>query len=165
MEMKAYLDNNVVSSIARDDTASESDALDALMAAYDAGKVDLVTSELTLDEIGNYSGQYRKPVERTFRLLKKVSVVRWDELLGIHSYGDRYTWISSPMIQNDALYDALLKTGLGTIDARHVFVAAKQSCTVFLTCDRGILARCADISKLCGLMVQTPTAFVASRSW
>jgi hypothetical protein len=41
MEMKAYLDNNVVSSIARDDTASESDALDALMAAYDAGKVDL----------------------------------------------------------------------------------------------------------------------------
>ena len=40
--MNAYLDNNVVSSIARDDTASESDALDALMAAYDAGKVDLV---------------------------------------------------------------------------------------------------------------------------
>jgi hypothetical protein len=137
MEMKAYLDNNVVSSIARDDTASESDALDALMAAYDAGKVDLVTSELTLEEIKKYSSPRRKPVERTFRLLEKVPVVGWDELLGIHSYGDQYTWISSPMIQNDSLYDALL---LDTTDARHVFVAAKQSCTVFLTCYRGILA-------------------------
>jgi len=134
--MNAYLDNNVVSSIARDDTASESDALDALMAAYDAGKVDLVTSELTLEEIKKYSSPRRKPVERTFRLLEKVPVVGWDELLGIHSYGDQYTWISSPMIQNDSLYDALL---LDTTDARHVFVAAKQSCTVFLTCYRGIL--------------------------
>ena len=93
--MNAYLDNNVVSSIARDDTASESDALDALMAAYDAGKVDLVTSELTLEEIKKYSSPRRKPVERTFRLLEKVPVVGWDELLGIHSYGDQYTWISS----------------------------------------------------------------------
>jgi hypothetical protein len=135
--MNAYLDNNVVSSIARDDTASESDALDALMAAYDAGKVDLVTSELTLEEIKKYSSPRRKPVERTFRLLEKVPVVGWDELLGIHSYGDQYTWISSPMIQNDSLYDALL---LDTTDARLVFVAAKQSCTVFLTCYRGILA-------------------------
>jgi len=135
--MNAYLDNNVVSSIARDDTASESDALDALMAAYDAGKVDLVTSELTLEEIKKYSSPRRKPVERTFRLLEKVPVVGWDELLGIHSYGDQYTWISSPMIQSDSLYDALF---LDTTDARHVFVAAKQSCTVFLTCYRGILA-------------------------
>ena len=62
MEMKAYLDNNVVSSIARDDTATKSDSLDALMAAYDAGKVDLVTSELTLEEIRLYSGPGRKPV-------------------------------------------------------------------------------------------------------
>jgi hypothetical protein len=165
MEIKAYLDNNIVSSIARDDTASESDALDALMAAYDAGKVDLVTSELTLDEIKKYSSPSRKQVKRTFRLLEKVPVVRWDELLGIHSYSDQYTWISSPMIQNDSLYDALLKTGLGITDARHVFVAARQTCTVFLTCDRGILSRCGDISRLCGLTVQKPSALVASQGW
>jgi len=163
--VKAYLDNNIVSSIARDDTATESDALDALIAAFDAGKVDLVTSELTLEEIEHYSGPGRKLVERTFRLLKKVPVVRWDEMLGINSYGDKYTWLSSPMIQNDPLYDALLKTGLGTIDARHVFVAAKQACTVFLTCDGGVLARRGDIRKLCGLMVQKPSALVASQGW
>jgi predicted nucleic acid-binding protein len=82
--MKAYLDSNVVSAIAKDDTPTESDALDRLLAARDAGKVELVTSELTLDEIKRYSGPARKRVERTFRLLEKVPIVRWDELLGMH---------------------------------------------------------------------------------
>jgi hypothetical protein len=160
-----YLDSNVVSSIAKDDTAEESDALDALMIAFESGKVDLVTSELTLDEIKKYSGPGRKPVERTFRLLGKVPVVRWDELLGIHSYGDKYTWISSPMIQNDPLYDALLKAGLGSIDAQHVFVASKQACAVLLTCDGGVLARSGGITTLCGLAVRKPSALVASEGW
>jgi hypothetical protein len=47
--MKAYLDNNVVSAIAKDDTKTESDALDRLLTAYQEGQVDLVTSEVTLD--------------------------------------------------------------------------------------------------------------------
>ena len=110
--MKAYLDNNVVSAIAKDDTAAESDALDRLLAARDAGKVELVTSELTLDEIKRYTGPARKQVERTFRLLEKVPVVRWDELLGMHSYGDARTWITSPLIQNNPLYDSLLGLGV-----------------------------------------------------
>lgn len=164
MKVKAYLDNNVVSSIGRDDTAAESDALDALMAAYDAGKVGLVTSELTLQEIKRYSGPGRKLVERTFRLLEKVPVVRWDELVGINTFGDQRSWISSPIIDNDPLYDALLKTGLGTTDAQHVFVAAKQACTAFLTCDGGLLTRRGDISKLCGLMVQKPSE-LPSQGW
>jgi hypothetical protein len=37
----AYLDNDVVSAIAKDDRADESDALDRLLAARDDGKVDL----------------------------------------------------------------------------------------------------------------------------
>ena len=50
-------------------------------------------------------GQARKVVERTFRLLEKVPVVRWDELMGIRVYEDRYTLINSPMIHNDPMYD------------------------------------------------------------
>ena len=165
MKVKAYLDNNVVSSIGKDDTATESDSLDALSAAYDAGKVDLVTSELTLQEIRQYSGQGRKLVERTFRLLEKVPVVQWDELVGINTFGDKSSWISSPIIENKPLYDALLKIGIRTVDARHVFVAAKQACTVFLTCDGGVLARRGDVSKLCGLMVQKPSELVTSQGW
>jgi hypothetical protein len=60
-------------------------------------EVDLVTSELTLTEIKAYQGSSRPAIERTFRLLEKVPIVRWDELLGTHSYGDERTWIDVPM--------------------------------------------------------------------
>src|SRR5258706_4784130 len=160
--MKEYLDNDIVSAIAKDDTPAESDALDRLLAARDAGKVELVTSELTLDEIKQYSGGRRRQVERTFRLLEKVPVVRWDELIGVNSYGDSRTWINSPMIQNDPLYDSLLRLGVKVINARHVFVSAKQAYAAFLTCDGGILARAHDIQKLCGVVVQKPSTLVNS---
>lgn len=59
--MKAYLDNNVVSAIAKDDTPAESGALDRLLVAHEQGNVELVTSELTLDEIKAYRGPRRSP--------------------------------------------------------------------------------------------------------
>jgi predicted nucleic acid-binding protein len=160
--VKAYLDNNVVCAIAKDDTPAESDALDRLLVAYEEAKVGLVTSELTLEEIKAYRGQ-RRSVERTFRLLEKVPIVRWDQLLGINSHGDKYTWINSPMIQNDLIYGKLLELGVETVDAQHVFVAAKNACDAFLTCDKGILQRSPAIGKLCSLVVQTPSGFVASK--
>jgi len=161
----AYLDNNVVSTIAKDDTTSESEALDRLLAAYDQEKINLVTSEITLGEIKAYNDPRRKQIERTFRLLEKVPAVRWDELVGMHISGDSRTWINSPMIQNDTLYDALLKLALERVDAQHVFVAAKQGCTYFVTCDRGILTRASGIRQLCGLTVQRPSELVASQGW
>ncbi len=165
MAMKTYLDNNVVSAITKDDTVSESDAIDRLLAAYEEDEIDLVTSEVTRSEIKRYVGKNRRLIERTFRLLKKVPVVRWDELLGMHNYGDSRTWISSPMIQNDPLYDSLLNLGLQTVDAQHVFVATKQGCAAFLTCDRGVLARGPGIRELCGLAVQKPSDLVTSEGW
>lgn len=163
--MKTYLDNNIVSAIAKDDTEAESDALERLLAAKDAGKIDLVTSDLTLEEIKRYEGPTRKRVERTFRLLEKVPVVRWDELLGMHSYGDSRTWITSPLIQNDPTYDALLKLGVRSVDAQHVFVAGKHGCAVFLTCDGGVLARAGGIQQLCGVVVQKPSVLVRNEGW
>jgi hypothetical protein len=53
--------------------------LDRLLKAMEEGKVDLVTSELTLQEIQRYQGPERAPWERTYRLLDKVKVVRWDQ--------------------------------------------------------------------------------------
>jgi predicted nucleic acid-binding protein len=160
---RAYLDNNIVSAIAKDDEPAESDALDRLLKAMEEGKVDLVTSELTMQEIKRYQGP--RSVERTFRLLPKVKVVRWDELVGMHSYGDARTWITTPLIENDPDYSALLALGLEIADAQHVFVAAKQACGAFLTCDGGILHRVRDIQKRFGLIVQRPSVFVASQPW
>lgn len=163
--MKAYLDNNVVCAIAKDDTPVESAALDRLLVAYEQEKVDLVTSELTLKEIQAYRGQSRSVSERTFRLLEKVPIVRWDQLMGINIHGDKNTWINAPVIQNDPLYAKLLPLKLDTVDAQHVFVAAKNACDAFLTCDKGILRHSAAIGKLCNLVVLTPSGYVTSHGW
>ena len=160
-----YLDNNIVSAIAKNDERAESDALDRLLEAKDEGKVRLVTSELTLREIKGYQGRMRPQLVRTFRLLEKVEIVRWDKLVGMHSYGDHRTWITTPLIDNEPDYSALLALGLKTVDAQHVFVAAKQACDAFLTCDGGILHRAGDIEKQFGVLVQRPSVFVASQGW
>ena len=163
---RAYLDNNVVSAIAKDDDPTESDALDQLLTAWRKGKVDLVTSELTLAEIKRYQDRrMRAAIERIFRFLEKVEIVRWDKLVGMHSYGDQRTWISVPLIANDADYSALLALGLKTVDAQHVFVAAKQACDAFLTCDGAILHNAREIEKRFALVVQKPSVFVASQRW
>ena len=164
--MKAYLDNNIIGAIAKDDHPVESGALDRLLKAKDEGTIDLVTSELTLAEIKRYQGPSRFLLERTFRLLEKVDVVRWDELVGMHSYGDARTWISSPLINNYPEYGALLNLGLDAIDAQHIYVAGKQGCDTFLTCDKSILRRAAGIKNIfSSLTVQKPSQLVASQRW
>jgi predicted nucleic acid-binding protein len=163
--VKAYLDNNIVCAIAKDDYPAESDALDRLLKAKDEGKVAVVTSEVTFQEIKRYGGPYRPPVERIFRLLEKIPITRWDELVGMHSYGDERTWITTPLIENNPDYSALLALGLETVDAQHIFVAAKRTCDAFLTCDKGILQRAPDVQKRFGLIVQRPSAYVASQGW
>ena len=106
--MKVYLDNDVVSAITKEDNPAESDALDRVLAAYGDGKVDLVTSTVTHKEIESYQGPQRPVIKRIFRLLKEAPNA------------------CIPMIQNNPLYDDLLKRGLEAIDAWHVFVAVKN---------------------------------------
>jgi len=162
--MKAYLDNNVVSSIVRDDILSESDALSRLLEANDQSKVQLVTSEITLEEIKRVPPKYRPPLERTFRLLEKVPIARWEELLFITNDGSGNNW---PVIQNEPLYESLLSLGLEVTDAKHLFVAVKQSCEFFVTCDNtpgtGILRRAPALKALCGIVVQRPSEFVEAQ--
>ena len=45
--ISAYLDANVVSTLAKDDIKTEANAVDRLLRAYDDGKVRLVTSHTT----------------------------------------------------------------------------------------------------------------------
>jgi predicted nucleic acid-binding protein len=162
--MRAYLDLNVVMAITKNDFPNESTALNRLVEAYDEEKVELVTSTVTLEEIKRYRGP-SPVVERTFRLLEKVPIARWDELVGIRNQWNENTCINVPVIQNDPLYEKLLKLGLEVVDARHVFVAAKNECQIFLTCDGVILDHRPAIEQLCGLVVQKPSDFVASQGW
>jgi hypothetical protein len=157
--VKAYLDNFVVSAIAKKDTPAELDAL---------GKVNLVTSELTLEEIKPYRGSSRPEMEEMFEILEKVPIVRWDDL-SVNSYGDGRTWVNTLMIQNDPIYGELLKSGVKPdYDAQHVFVAFKNMCDAFLTCEKGLRhpPRALAIKKLCGgLVVQKPSDFIANQGW
>ena len=163
---KVYLDSNIVSAIAKDDIPTESEALNRLLQAWDDKKIDLVTSEVALWEISAHQDELkRRLVERTYRRLAKAQIIRWYELAGMHSYGDRHTWISTSIIQNDPAYQALPALGLEVVDAQHVFVAVKQKCNVFLTCDRGIRDRAAGIKDRFELIVEKPSEFVASQGW
>jgi predicted nucleic acid-binding protein len=163
---RVYLDSNIVSAIAKDDIPTESEALNRLLQAWDDKKVDLVTSEVTLWEFSAHQDELkRRLVERTYRRLAKAQIIRWYELAGMHSYGDRHTWISTPIIQNDPVYAALLALGLEVVDAQQVFVAVKQKCNFFLTCDRRVRDRAAAIKDQFELIVQKPSEFVASQGW
>jgi hypothetical protein len=106
--VSVYLDSNVVSAIALNDTPQESAALVKLVKAYDDGRVRLVTSELTLGEINAFQGSMQPLIKQTFESLKSVPTVRWDELMGINHQIGPNTMINAPMIQNDPLYQALL---------------------------------------------------------
>ena len=70
-----------------------------------------------------------------------------------------------PYDPEQSLYDDLLKRGLEAIDAWHVFIAVKNGCQAFLTCDRLIHHYSASIRQICGLVVQKPSDFVASEGW
>ena len=48
MVMKAYLDNNIISAIDKNDMPTESDALEKLLLLSDTGEIELVTSEVAL---------------------------------------------------------------------------------------------------------------------
>ena len=94
--MKVYLDNNVVSAIARKDHQSELEAITQLLKAYRDGKITLVTSEIALREIQQYQGEARPKLERVFQDLQKVPIVRYDELAGMNVQNDVYTSTNSP---------------------------------------------------------------------
>jgi len=60
--MKVYLDNSVVSAIARDDIPQEFEAIGKIHKAYDAGILDLWTSKFTSEEIENAPADKRRPM-------------------------------------------------------------------------------------------------------
>jgi predicted nucleic acid-binding protein len=167
--MKAYLDTNIVSALVRDDVPSESEALSRLLEAEDDGRVQLVASNLTLEEINRVPPEYLPRLERQFYLLEKVAVVRWDELVFARPVASTKPGLVGPLSVNEPMYDRLLNAGLDVNDARHLFVAAKQACQAFITFDNsrrtGILRRASRIQSLTGMAVQRPSEFLAAQGW
>ncbi len=133
--MKAYLDTNILSAIVRDDYPKESEALDKLLEFAEAGKVEIVTSELTRKEIERYQGQQSKSVQRVYRLVGRVNFLEDHKLLGFHS--ESYPWGggSFPLVEDDRISSELRQIGLERTDAHHLMLAIRAGCEVFLTYD------------------------------
>jgi hypothetical protein len=164
--MKAYLDNNIVSAIAKDDIAAESAAIDTVLAAFDDGRLELVTSDVTRREIDNYNrASSRRGVERIFHLLAKVPYVESSTVVGFHSSGDARTSISYPLMEDDPTVTDLRRLGVEPTDAHHLMLASKAGCDIFLTCDGGILHRSRDVKTACGTEAMKPSALCLRQGW
>jgi hypothetical protein len=85
----------------------------------------------------------------------------------MHSYGDSRTWITTPLIQNNPDYGALLALGLETVDAQPSAYLSQLNvaATFFLRVTREFSSAPGDIQKQLRLIVQSPSAFVASQGW
>jgi len=71
--MKVYLDNDMVSSIARGDMPEDVEsALMQLLELKDVGSLELVTSEVSFKEIEGYKGKDERILRVVYLLLEKV---------------------------------------------------------------------------------------------
>jgi len=163
--MKAYLDVDIVSAIVKGDNLSEYNAIERLLTAYDQGRIELYTSQVTHDEIKSCQGTVRAQLERVFRIARRIPIAPWDLLAGINIQGDRPAVFNAPLTQSDTTHDALLKLNVQELDAQHVLAAAKESFGYFLTVHRSSLCHAAEIKTLCGVDVQKPSDFIAKKGW
>jgi predicted nucleic acid-binding protein len=161
--MKLYLDNNIVSALAKDDTPAESEALLAILRAFEAKRCELYTSAITLEELKRYKGPGH--IEFVYRLVGRVPVVDYEEFSGGFEEGDGCVEVWSGT-QPHATWARLCAMGVDQVDAHHVLVAIAASCDVFLTCDRGILRLADQIKKEFKISILKPSGFaIGSLDW
>src|SRR5262249_7405781 len=99
---KAYLDNNIVCGITKDDLPEgEPDALTDMLRLHSEGKVRVATSQLTRQEMGTWKGKNRPPAERIFYLMEKVEFIEDHTLLGFHNQWGRTGGCSVPLVEDD----------------------------------------------------------------
>ena len=157
--MKAYLDNDVVSAIGKGDvSASEIAILKHLLSLFEAKKLDLVTSSITATEIARYNGLRKPDIENVYARLEKVPFIEDHEVVGFHSYWDRFGGESYPLVRDDDTSSTLRKMKLDRTDAHHLMLAIRAGCDRFVTYDKGILSRtpqikAASASKPSGLRI------------
>jgi predicted nucleic acid-binding protein len=147
----AYLNNEIVSAIGKDDTPSERTALLQILDMDEKGALKLVTSKVTANEIARYKGQYKWDLDEVYERLKKVRFVEDYRLLGFYSEWGPSGGFSQPLLEDHPMSAKLHQIGLDQMDAHHLMLAILAECDVFLTCDergpRGILRHRAEIER------------------
>ena len=157
--MNLYLDTCVISGHAKGDlSADEVRAVTELLSLYSTGKVSLVTSTVTKEEIDRIPEKYRAVHEETYELLKSIQAIGYlvlDLGFGIHLLG----------VKRHSTYDDLRALLKDDDDAKHLYQAYRHGASHFLTVDsRTILSKASEIEKLCGVKPILPSAFIGGRN-
>jgi hypothetical protein len=140
-------------------------ALEAIYRAADAGECELYTSQVTGEEIAPYKGKTKPAIENVYQATTKVPYSERQKLLGIHSYGDRYTWFNAPMIEDNLEWLRIRKLGLTDKDAHHVMLSSQAGCNVLLTCDHRLFHRVEVIRQEHRIRVMKPPALCEEMGW
>jgi hypothetical protein len=116
------------------------------------GRLNLITSTVTGEEIARIPEEHRHPHRAIYQLLSRVPTAR--------EFGaDRMLLLGVGGSSRDPMLVELQRL-LAETDARHVFQAVKNSAAVFLTLDGGILHH-AKVLEGHGIRAMKPTLLVA----
>jgi predicted nucleic acid-binding protein len=160
--MKAYLDNDIVSAIAKSDfPPAEMTILRKLLTLSDAHRLELVTSSVTGQEIARYKGPQKSGLEQVYASLAKVSLIDDHNVLGFQSSWNRFGGESYPLVEDDATSSALRNMRLDRTDAHHLMVAIRAECPHFITYDKKILNRSSEIQNAFSIKVMRPSELLA----
>ena len=160
--MKVYLDNDVVSDLARRRVPIELAAMEKIRAIEKQGKLILVTSEVTRREF-NRAGLSKPEIERVYASLQRVPLVEAHVHTGESSCWDESGggW-STPIFEDEPSWLRLLKLGIRDIDAHHIIVAIKTGCAIFLTRDgKTILNRKSEVEAEFPIRLYRPSEFLS----
>jgi len=158
-----YLDTNIISGLAKEDlTTNEHDALRHILEAYKQGKVSLVTSPITKEEIGKIPVEHRSKHETIYNLLSDVPIARTFRrgARGMSGFGFSMSMSAGRKIL-DPMFKALIALLPDKDDAKHLYHAAKSEVQYFLTTDKKtILNYCNKIKEICDVKAVSPQEFL-----
>jgi predicted nucleic acid-binding protein len=163
--MKAYIDNSVISALAKGEFPAETSAFEELLARFEASQIELVTSELTAKEIEPYVGNSKENMRATFTRLLSVGFIEDHRVVGFHSQWSSMGGAANPLVEDDLISHALRKIlpvkKKNRVDAHHLMLAIRAACDVFLTCDkRTILKVGPEIETQFPIKLMSPKVFL-----
>jgi len=157
--LKGYLDTCIVSGLAKSDLSPvDREALLRILEARVAGKVELLTSEVTRAEIAKIPKPHRTPHTAIYSLLAGLPLAATHR-----SVIPRFAFLGArfpPGWRADPLFTELNRLLPDPGDAEHVFQAAKNNVTYLITVDRrSLLSRSSAVAQLCSVKLVTPAQF------
>jgi predicted nucleic acid-binding protein len=156
--LRAYFDTCVVSGVAKNELSDgDAEAVIRILESHKRGELQVVTSEVTAQEIAAIpKAAYRPKHEVIYNLLADVPSVPTSQL-SVEMRMPEPAYV----VHEDPLLSALRALRLDDGDLRHAFQAARNNVDFLVTVDRStFVSRSEAIFKICHVRVITPTEFV-----